>query len=272
MKPRLEGLGAWVLYGLAALVVTFILAPLVVPALMSVSNTFYVKFPPEGFTLRWYAKVLTDEEFLTAFLFSLKLAAVVTLIVLVIGTFAAVGLVRHQFPGRGLVQGLVLSPLIFPVLVTGVALLQFFSRLGSGEAFLHLVVGHVVICVPYVVRTVSASLMMADRNIEDAARTLGAGPWRTFWRVTRYQIQPGLLAGAVFCFIISFDDFPVAMWLADAANFTLPLQIFVFIERYFDPGMAAIATLMILFAVLLLVLTELILGVSIKKLVGVEAA
>jgi putative spermidine/putrescine transport system permease protein len=268
MNARLEGWSAVLLYAYTALVVIFILAPIAVPLSISFSEAAFVRWPPQGFTFQWYAKVLADSEFTTTFRFSVVLAIVVTLVTLAIGIPCAQGLARHRFPGRELVQGLVLSPIIFPILVSGVALLQFFSGLGSRWTFAHLVIGHVVVALPYVVRTVTASLMLADPNIEAAARTLGAGPLRAFWRVTVPQIRPGILAGAVFAFITSFDDFAVSMWLADARNFTLPLQIYVFIQRFFDPSVAAISALMVLFAVALLLVTERILGVSMRKVMA----
>lgn len=257
-----------VLYGVVLLILAFILAPLVVPLAMSISDTPYIKFPPEGFTLRWYGKVLADSEAQAAFFFSLGLGAVVTVLALAIGTPCAMALVRHRFYGRGLVFALVLSPLIVPLLVTGVALLTFFSVMGSRATFLHLVIGHTVICIPYVVRTVSASLLVADRRLEDAAMVLGATPWVAFRRVTWFQLRPGIFAGAIFSFIVSFDDYPVSMWLSDAANFPMPLYLYVAIERFFDPSIAALSSLMIFFALILVVLTEKFLGIKIKSIAG----
>jgi putative spermidine/putrescine transport system permease protein len=268
MSARLHGWAAVLLYGYAALAAVFILAPILVPLSISFSEAAFARWPPQGFTLRWYEKILADDEFRTSFRFSVVLAAVVTGATLAIGVPCAQGLARHRFPGRAAIQALVLSPLIFPILVSGVALLQFFSQLGSRATFLHLVIGHVIVCLPYVVRTVTASLLLVDPNVEAAARTLGAGPLRAFWRVVLPQIRPGILAGAVFAFITSFDDFAVSMWLADARNFPLPLQIYVFIQRFFDPSVAAISALMVLFAVSLMLATERILGVSMRKVMA----
>jgi putative spermidine/putrescine transport system permease protein len=264
-------LGFWpaaALYGYAALVAVFVLAPIAVPLSISFSEAAFARWPPQGFSLQWYEKVLADDEFRTSFRFSLVLAVVVTAATLALGIPCAHGLAQRRFPGRAAIQGLVLSPLIFPILVSGMALLQFFSALGSRATFLHLVIGHVVVCLPYVVRTVTASLLLVDPNVEAAARTLGAGPLRAFWRVVLPQIRPGIFAGAVFAFITSFDDFAVSMWLADARNFPLPLQIYVFIQRFFDPSVAAISALMVLFAVALLLATERILGVSMRKVMA----
>jgi putative spermidine/putrescine transport system permease protein len=245
-----------------------ILAPMLIPIAISVSDSMFVSFPPQGFTLKWYAHVLQDQEFRTTFLFSAELAIIVTILTTLLGVPCAIGLTRCSFPGRGLVFALVLSPLVFPVLVTGVALLQFASSHGSNNSFAQLVVGHTAICLPYLVRTVSASLLMVVHSTEDAARTLGANRWVTFRRITLPQIGGGILAGCVFAFITSFDDYAMAMWLADARHFTLPLQIHVFIERSFDPSVAAIAALMILFSLGLLIVIERTLGLRMQKVMA----
>ena len=250
------GAAAPLLHGATALVAMFLLAPLVVPILISFSDTAFVTFPPRGFTLRWYWKILNEPEFTSSFRFSLVLALAATAGSLVLGTASAFALTRTRVPGRAAIQGLLLSPLVFPMLVTGIALLRFFSSIGWHNSLVNLAIGHVLVTVPYVVRTVSASLVLIDPNIEDAARTLGAGPVRTFWRVTRPQIMPGLVAGGLFAFITSFDNYPISMWLADAVNIPLPLMIFTLTSRFFDPGIAAIATLMIGMSLVIVLLIE----------------
>lgn len=256
------------LLGFCAILSAIILAPMLIPIAISISDSMFVSFPPQGFTLRWYAQVFADSEFRTTFLFSIELALIVTGLTVVLGVPCALGLTRHAFPGRNLVLSLVLSPLVFPVLVTGVALLQFASRHGSNDSFSQLVVGHTAICLPYLVRTVSASLLLVVPSTEEAARTLGAGRFTVFRRITLPQIGGGILAGCVFAFITSFDDYAMAMWLADARNFTLPLQVHVFIERSFDPSVAAISALMILFSLGLLLLIERVLGLKMQKVMA----
>ena len=149
---------------------------------------------------------------------------------------AAFAVVRDQFPGRDAAAALLLSPLVFPVLITGVALLQLFSMLRSDNAPLNLFIAHVLVTMPYVVRTVTASLMLADRTLEEAAQTLGAARWRVFRRITVPQIAPGLAAGALFAFMVSFDNFPISMWLADAQHNPVPLLIFQRIANVFEPS------------------------------------
>jgi putative spermidine/putrescine transport system permease protein len=168
--------------------------------------------------------------------------------------------VRFPVPGRAFMRSLLLSPLIFPVLVTGLALLQLFSTLGWGTVWVNLLLAHILVTSPYVVRTISASLMLADVTLEEAARTLGASHWRTFRRVTLPQIAPGVAAGALFAFMVSFDNYPVSMWLADAQNDPMPMLIYRRATGVFDPSVAAMSTLMIVMAIVVVLLLERLVG------------
>jgi putative spermidine/putrescine transport system permease protein len=245
-----------------------IVAPLVVPVMMSVSDTPFMTFPPQGFTLRWYEKVIVNPEVQHSLWVSIRLAAVSALGALVVGIPCAIGLVRHTPPGRQIVLALVLSPLIVPLLVSGLALLQFFSLAGNRWTFFQLAVGHIVICLPYVVRNVSSSLLLSNPDLENAARILGADRWTTFRRVTWHQIRPGIISGAIFAFIVSFDDFPISMWLADAREFPLPLFLEVAIARFFDPSIAALSTLMIVLALVMIIIMEALLGIKVRRFAG----
>jgi putative spermidine/putrescine transport system permease protein len=226
MNTRLHGPAAWLLVSVTLAMMLFILAPLLVTIAISITDTQYIVFPPRGFTLQWYEKAVQDQEFLSAMWFSAGLAVAATAGALLLGVPAAFALGRSEFPGRDALASLLLSPLIFPVLITGVALLQLFSTFGFANTPLNMLIGHVLVTAPYVVRTTTASLLLADVALEDAARTLGAGNWRVFRRITVPQIAPGLAAGALFAFMISFDNFPISMWLADAQHQPVPLLIF----------------------------------------------
>ena len=154
----------------------------------------------------------------------------------------------------------VIGPLVFPMLVTGIAFLQFFNGLRFGAVFWQLVIGHVVITLPYVMRTVTASLQMIDERLEAASRVLGAGPFETLFKVTLPLAANGILAGAVFAFVTSFDNFPVSMWLVNAEYRTLPLTLFALIDRFLDPSIAAISSLTIAFSLILAILVERLVG------------
>jgi putative spermidine/putrescine transport system permease protein len=260
VSSRLTGPIAWLLFPVTATVMLFILAPLVVTIALSISDTAFVAFPPRGFTLRWYETVLRDAEFRSSLTFSAGLAFAATLGALLLGIPAGFAVVRHQFPGRGAATAALLSPLIFPVLITGVALLQLFSMVGSDITTLNLLIAHVLVTTPYVVRTVTASLMLADMTLEEAARTLGAGRWRVFRRITVPQIAPGLVAGSLFAFMVSFDNFPISMWLADAQHNPIPLLIFQKIAGVFEPSVSAMSTLMIVFAMAVVLIVERVTG------------
>jgi putative spermidine/putrescine transport system permease protein len=229
---------------------------------MSISDTRFVTFPPKGFTLAWYGKVITDPDFLSSLSYSLWLAGFATVGALLLGVPAAFGLVRFPVPGGAAMRSLLLSPLIFPVLVTGLALLQLFSMLGWGSVPVNLLIAHVLVTSPYVVRTVSASLILADVTLEEAARTLGANRWRTFRRVTLPQIAPGVVAGALFAFMVSFDNYPVSMWLADAQNDPMPMLIYRKATSVFDPSVATISTLLIGLAVVVVLVMERLVGLK----------
>ena len=250
------------LYSITAATLVFMAAPLLVTMSLSVSDTQFVAFPPRGFTLAWYGKVLRDPDFQSALSYSLWLAGSATIGALLLGMPAAFALVRFPTPGAAVVRSLLLSPLIFPVLVTGLALLQLFSSLGWNNVPLNLLLAHILVTSPYVVRTVSASLMLADITLEEAARTLGANRWRTFRRVTLPQIAPGVAAGGLFAFMVSFDNYPVSMWLADAQNNPMPMLIYSKATGVFDPSVATISTLMIGLAIGVVLILERLVGLK----------
>ena len=260
MNPRLSGPGAWVLYFVTAGMMVFILAPLAVVVAMSVSDSYFVAFPPQGFTLKWYVKILQDHEFLDALQLSALLALSTTIGSLLLGVPAAIALTRGAFPGQALLKGLVLSPLIFPALVTGLALMQLLAKMGSGDARLNLLIGHIVVTSPYVIRAVVTSLLLVDFNLEDAARTLGASRLRTFWRITMPQIAPGVAAGALFAFMVSFDNYPVTMWLANSQYSPVPLVLMRQLVNVFDPSIPAMSTVIIILAVIGVLILERLVG------------
>jgi putative spermidine/putrescine transport system permease protein len=248
------------LYIVTAGTLLFIAAPLLVTMSLSVSDTQFVSFPPKGFTLAWYGKVLSDPDFQSALSFSLWLATFATAGALLLGLPAAFALVRFPVPGAAAVRSLLLSPLIFPVLVTGLGLLQLFSILGWRSVPVNLLIAHILVTSPYVVRTVTASLLLADITLEEAARTLGASCWRTFRRVTLPQIAPGVAAGGLFAFMVSFDNYPVSMWLADAQNDPVPMLIYRRATGVFDPSVATISTLLIGLAIVVVLILDRLVG------------
>ena len=250
------------LYGFCLLILLFLAAPVVIVLLVSFSSAEFVYFPPPGWSLRWYANLFSIEGFVGSFLLSLRLALLVSVLSLSLGTAAALALGRYRFAGHQWLNTFLMSPLIFPPVITGIALLQFFSTLGISSAFFMLAVGHTVITIPYVVRNVAASLQRHPGHTEEAARVLGANAWQAFWHVTVPAIKPGLLAGGIFAFMTSFDNFTVSMWLKSAEHTPLPLRIFFYIEHVMDPSVAAVSGLMIILSIALIVITEKVVGLG----------
>jgi putative spermidine/putrescine transport system permease protein len=236
---------AWLLRAWVTLVLAFLLLPVVVVVLASLSRTSYLTVPPQGLTLRWFGAVLQDPEYVRAVVFSVALAVVATLGSLVCGVAASYALVRHRVPGRDLVAAWLNAPLVFPGVVIGVALLQFHALLHVNGTFLGLAIAHMVITVPYVVRAMMATLHGIDAELENAARVLGASGPVAFFTVTVPLARPGIAAGALFSFIVSFDNVPVSIFLLGAGQVTLPVKIFSAIEYGVDPSVAAISTMLI---------------------------
>jgi putative spermidine/putrescine transport system permease protein len=196
-------------------------------------------------TLRWFTAVLADPEYVQAFMWSLGLALIATLGSLAAGVMASYALVRRRLPGGALVSALLNAPLVFPGVVVGVALLQGYALVHMNGTLVGLALAHMVITVPYVIRAVTASLQGIDPEIEHAARVLGASGPVAFFTVTLPLIRPGVAAGALFSFIVSFDNVPVSIFLLGAGQMTLPVKIFTAIEYGVDPSVAAVSTMLI---------------------------
>src|SRR6185295_870410 len=193
---------AWLLRGWVALVFGFLMLPVVVVALASFSRTSYLTVPPRGLTLNWFTKVLGDAEYLHAIGFSVLLALVATAGAVGAGVAASFALIRRRIPGAAVISALLNAPLIFPAVVVGVALLQFYAMVHLNGTFVALALAHMVITLPYVVRAVTASLQGIDPELEHAARVLGASGPVAFFTVTLPLIRPGVAAGALFSFIV----------------------------------------------------------------------
>jgi putative spermidine/putrescine transport system permease protein len=230
----------------ALVVVAFLELPVAVIALAAFSKTAYLTIPPHGLTLEWFAKVLSDPDYLSAIRMSLILACGSTIISLALGVAAAYALFRKVVPGTDAIGAFLMSPLILPGVVIGVALLQFYSLTGLRGTLFGLVMAHVVITVPYVVRSGLASLGGLDMALEEAARVLGADGFAAFRLVTLPLIAPGLVAGGLFAFVTSLDNVPVTIFLIGPSQTTLPVLIFSSVEMGVDPSVAAVSTLMII--------------------------
>ena len=251
-----------ILRAAVALVYAFLLIPMVIVVLAAFNAGNYFTFPPQGFSLKWFANFFQRREFMQALWLSTELAFWTALASTVIGTAAAVALVRGRFRGRDVLNAFVTSPLLLPQILTGVALLQYFTLLGLAQSWWGLLIGHVVVTTPYVVRTVSATLEHFDLALEEAAQSLGATPVRAFLEITLGVIKPGVVAGAIFAFAISFDNFTLSLFLTSPRLTPLPIELFAYLKYSFDPTAAAVSALAIGQAL------ALILGIA--RLMGLE--
>jgi ABC-type spermidine/putrescine transport system permease subunit II len=231
----------------------FLLAPLVVVVAVSFDPTDAFRFPPPGLSLRWYAAFFASEPFVHAFFrVSLVVALTVSLLATLVGGLAAVGLVRFRFRGRTAAEVAFLGPIVVPEILLGAALFLFYARLRLQTTLAALVLSHLLIAMPYVVRTVTAGLSGINRSLEEAAMSLGASRLQAFCRVTLPLIRSSVLSGAIFAFIISFSDINLALFLTGPQTVTLPVHIFSQIAWQGDPTIAAASTLQIALVAVLL--------------------
>lgn len=255
--------GRIALNSIVALLYFFLLAPIIIVVLAAFNSGEYLRFPPEGISLRWFRALMSSEPFIDAFLFSLRLAIIVTALATLIGTAAAMYITRYSRRFRSVVQLMIISPLPVPAILTGIALLIFFYATDiSTNSFINLIIGHTIVTIPYVFLTVSAVLVRFNRSLEEAARSLGAGPWTTFYRITLPILKNGIVSGAVFAFIISFDQFPISLLLAGVGSTPLPVQLFDYLRFSFDPTAAAVSTVTILMTVIVVLVTERLVGLD----------
>jgi putative spermidine/putrescine transport system permease protein len=256
----MERLGTVVAWTALALVIGFLLLPIVVVIPVSFTESTVFRFPPEGFSLQWYQRVRNVDAILSALWLSAQIAALATAISLLLGTLCAIAIVRGRLPGGTAIATFMVSPLMLPGLVLGIALLQAMREVGLRDAWWSLLLAHVVVTMPFVMRTVLASLSLFDFAMVDAARTLGCSYPRALWRVLVPNILPGFISGALFAFIASFDNYPVSMLLVDVRTKTLPIQLLNYIEISPDPTLAAVSTVLIGLTVLVLIACDRLVG------------
>jgi putative spermidine/putrescine transport system permease protein len=238
----------------AVLIGVWLLAPMLVVIPMSLTDRRSLGFPPSGWSLQWYERFFTEEQWHGALLTSVQIALLVTVLATGFGTAAAFALVRGRFPGKGAVNALLLAPLVVPVVIVAIAVFGVYLRWQLSGTVLGFVMAHTALALPFVIITVSASLRGFDRRLELAAANLGASPATTFRKVTLPLILPGVLSGALFAFITSFDEVVVALFLQSPDVRTLPVQMFTSVTREVDPTIAAASTMILVLTTALLVL------------------
>jgi putative spermidine/putrescine transport system permease protein len=257
-----QALGSWTLTAGAAVVFAFILLPLVFVSWLAFFQQPIPSFPPQGYSLKWFSTIPENPKFVDGFWLSLQVAVIAMLFGLAIGVPAALCLARYRFRAREGLASLLLLPVLVPGIVLGTALyllhveatiLTSLTVIGSTAG---LVAGHVLIVIPWSVRLVTASLAGFDRNIEEAAQNLGATPARTFFRVTLPMIRPGIVAAALFGFVVSFGNLEMSMFLVGAGRTTLPIAILQYLEYRIDPTIAAVSLLQVLLIGTAMIITD----------------
>jgi putative spermidine/putrescine transport system permease protein len=250
-----------VLIGSVTAVYLFLLLPTVIVVLTSLNSAEYLSFPPAGLSLRWYRAFLSARQFTEAFWFSIWLGIAAAFLAALFGTPAAIFYVRFLRRGCEQFRFAMLSPLLLPEVLTAIALLFFFNQVfGGTQTVIPLLIGHVVITLPFVFLTVTSALYSMPPSVEEAARTLGAGPWRSFYRVTLPLIRSGVITGVLLAFIMSFDNVNISLLLKSVGTTTLPIQLFDYLRYDFDPTAAAASTVSVLVTLTSLVVIDRIYG------------
>ncbi|MEJ0020145.1 MAG: ABC transporter permease [Acetobacteraceae bacterium] len=246
-----------------AAVYVFMLGPILITASVAFNATERSYFPPRGFSLQWWEAAF-GPQWMQPLVFSLQLASLTAVISAAAGIPLAFAFQRYEFPGKAIVRAITLGPLILPTLVTGIALLQFLSLIGLGRwmGFWALLIGHVVICLPFSVRTIAVSLQAMPGNLEPAAASLGATPFAVLRHVTLPLIAPGTMAGMIFAFVHSFDDVNLSLFIARPGERPLTVAILGFLDFGFAPTLAAVSILSMLIPLALVALFGRLVGIG----------
>jgi putative spermidine/putrescine transport system permease protein len=273
----LRRLGRW---GFALYITAFFIyleAPLFIIFLASFNDQLTVRFPPTGFSLEWYTALWntvieapgTKSNLVSSIATSIWLSIAAMVGAVLAGVLAAIALHRARFPGHEAMRQILLLPLLFPQVVVGIGLLVWFSEVGNVPSWLRLLLGHLILTLPYVVTTTAASLEMLDRRLEEAAMNLGANAIAVFRHVTLPLITPGVISGAIFAMLVSFSNFTVSFFLYSGEQRPLPTWLYEFMQHFVDPSLAALSTFLVLLTLLVLAIVNRL--VALGRLVGLRA-
>jgi spermidine/putrescine transport system permease protein len=227
------------------LVYVFLYLPILVIVLMSFYPGIYMTFPLPGYSLRWYAEFFQDELLIRALLNSVGLGFTAAILSALIGTPCAMGLVRYNFPGQRFLNTFVLTPMIIPQIITGISLLILLNAINLPKGYAYLVIGHVLLTLPFIVITVSSQLYGFPRELEEAALSLGANEFQTFFEITLPLIAPSIFAGMLFAFTVSFQEFVATQAWATPSTYTLPIRIYGRIRDALTPEINVVGVLMV---------------------------
>lgn len=247
---------SWPLKFGALAMFAFLLAPLIVVVPISFSGDNYMMFPPSSWSMKWYPAIFADSKMAGAFWTSLLLAFVVTGLSLLFGLPAAYALVRLKPRGAEVLASLFTAPLLLPTIVLGLAILIVFSRYGLLASFKGLVAAHLVVTLPYAIRVLSTALATLPIAVEEAAATLGASPLTVFRRVTLPMMRSGIVGTTALCFLVSFDEVVLSLFMTGPRITTLPVAMYHHVEQQADPLVAALSVLLVVFTLLVVIIVD----------------
>ena len=242
---------------LCVLTVIFLLAPMLLVVVISFSSAQFLRFPPPGWSLQWYENLLVEPEWVETLLNTAQVVIPTGILAAAMGTAAAIALARTRFPGRNLIASLLMAPLVVPIIVVGAGLYEVYIRWGMNGTRLGFILAHTMITIPYVISIVLASLSTVSEQYENAALTLGAGPWTTFRRVLFPLIAPSILSGLLFAMVVSFDELIVSLFISTPTFKPATVQMWSDVIGDVNPTIAAIGSLLFLFSLLVLVVESL---------------
>lgn len=250
---------------ICGLIFLFLIFPILVIVPLSFNAIPYfsftekmLSFDPEGYSLRWYIEFFHSLNWQGAIKNSFIIALFSTIISTFLGTLAALGLSRPNFPFKTTIMGFLISPMVVPLIISAAGMFFFYSRIGLQGTFIGVILAHTALATPFVVITVTATLVGFDRTLTRAAATLGSSPTRTFFKITVPLITPGVISGGLFAFITSFDEVVVILFVGSYKQRTIPWQMFSGIREQISPTILAVATILTLFSILMLTATELL--------------
>jgi putative spermidine/putrescine transport system permease protein len=245
-----------------ALFIAFIVAPLAIVCVVAFTPQGYIALPTNGLSVRWFAAILDNPRFISSFWLSLALGLAASFLASALAIPAALAIARYRFRGRDAISAFLLSPLMIPHIVLGVAFLRFFSTLRINGTFTGLVIGHVILILPFALRLVLAAATGMDPAVERAAVSLGASRWTVFRRVTLPLVLPGIVSGWLLAFITSFDELTMSVFIANPSTTTLPVRMFLYIQDTIDPLVAAVSALLIAGTALLMLVLDRLVGLE----------
>ncbi|PZX17807.1 putative spermidine/putrescine transport system permease protein [Palleronia aestuarii] len=250
---------------ICGLIFFFLIAPIltIIPLSFNAQNFFtftpgMLAFEADAYSLRHYRDFFTNPNWQQALSNSVRIAPVATLISVALGTLAAVGLSQSHVPFRRAIMAILISPMIVPLIISAAGMYFFYSRLGLQGTYIGVVLAHAALGIPFVIITVTATLVGFDRSLTRASANLGAGPMRTFFKVQMPLILPGVISGGLFAFITSFDEVVVVLFVGSAGQKTLPWQMFIGLREQISPTILAVATILVVISIALLTVVELL--------------